>query len=380
MPVRIDESALAAFSRKYDDGANFDGSESIRDALDDIAEATGTIYYMCSNWCVTFKRLDITGEPVLHIDKSKYFSLTAKAAHTLQSVTHTTELGDSVTASTGVEGARQYLRDNAFLEIRDDIGDITNEILSYVSGLTITPIECKWRGNFLLECGDKISLTTKDNQTIECFIIDDTFTYNGGLVANTRWHYEENESETSTNSSNLGTALKQTFARVDKVNKKISLVAADTTANAEAISSLQLSTDEIIASVSEVKTNVDASIEGVNEDIGTLRKEVEAKVTSEEMTIAIRQELSDGVSSVRTETGYTFNADGLHISKEGEEMENTLDNTGMYVKRDGEEILAANNDGVEALNVVVKTWLIVGNNSRFENYGTDRTGCFWIGG
>ncbi len=380
MPVNIDESAKEAFSRVYTTAANFDGSENLREALDDIAEATGTIYYMCRNWCVTFKRLDITGEPVLHIDKSKYFTLTAKTSHTLQNITHTTELSDSVTASTGKEGASQFLRDNAFIELRDDVGDILNELLYNTAGLTITPIECKWRGNFLLECGDKISLTTKDDEIIECFIVDDTFTYNGGLTANTRWYFEDNESETSKNSSNLGDALKQTFARVDKVNRQVELVASEVGDNSEAISTLQVNTNGIMASVAGVEKNVNSTIEGVNDDIETLRKEVEAKISSDEVSIAIRTELSNGVESVKTETGYTFDKDGLHIAKDGEEMQNTLDNTGMYVKRSGENILIANNDGVEALNVIVKTWLIVGENSRFENYGSDRTGCFWIGG
>jgi hypothetical protein len=370
-----------AFARVYENGANFEGTESIREALDDIAEATGTIYYInTEDLSIIFKRLDRDGGPVLHIDKSKYFTLTAKAAHTLQSVTHTTELGDSVTASAATTGDRQYLRDNAFLELRDDVGDIVDEILDYVSGLTITPIECKWRGNFLLECGDKISVDTKDDTAVACFVVDDSFTYNGGLVANIRWRYEENETETDTNPTNLGDALKQTFARVDKANKKIDLVVSETASNSEAISSLQLSTDGIMASVSGIESNVNASIDGVNEDIGTLRKEVEAKATNEAVTIAIRTELANGVSSVKTETGYTFDDAGLHIAKEGEEMQNTLDNTGMYVKRGSEDILSANNNGVEALNVVVKTWLIVGDNSRFENYEGNRTGCFWIGG
>ena len=92
--------------------------------------------------------------------------------------------------------------------------------------------------------------------------------------------------------------------------------------------------------------------------------------------------------SVTTSTGYTFNADGLTIRKSDEEMENHLDNTGMHVRRytgdDPENILIADKDGVNALNITVRKYLIIGSNSRFEDYsnGTDsnRTGCFYIGG
>ena len=89
------------------------------------------------------------------------------------------------------------------------------------------------------------------------------------------------------------------------------------------------------------------------------------------------------VDQVTTRTGYTFNADGLTIYKSGEEIKNLLDNTGMYVTRSGTEILTANNEGVSAINLTARQYLIVGANSRLEDYsnGTDsnRTACFYIG-
>ena len=64
-------------------------------------------------------------------------------------------------------------------------------------------------------------------------------------------------------------------------------------------------------------------------------------------------------------------------------MKNLLDNTGMYVTRSDEEVLTANNEGVTAINLSAKQYLIIGNNSRFEDYSngvdTKRTACFYIG-
>ena len=89
------------------------------------------------------------------------------------------------------------------------------------------------------------------------------------------------------------------------------------------------------------------------------------------------------VDQVTTRTGYTFNADGLTIYKSGEEIKNLLDNTGMYVTRSGTEILTANNEGVSAINLTARQYLIVGANSRLEDYsngtGSNRTACFYIG-
>lgn len=47
-----------------------------------------------------------------------------------------------------------------------------------------------------------------------------------------------------------------------------------------------------------------------------------------------------------------------------------------------EKMLTANKDGVDAVNLRAKTYLIIGKDkgrSRFEDYETNRTGCFWIG-
>lgn len=92
--------------------------------------------------------------------------------------------------------------------------------------------------------------------------------------------------------------------------------------------------------------------------------------------------VSDGASKVRTAAkGYTFNDQGLTICDPGDEIENRLDHTGMYVKRAGEIMLRANNKGVVATDVTVRNYLTVGN-ARFEDYhnGTDsgRTACFFM--
>ena len=93
--------------------------------------------------------------------------------------------------------------------------------------------------------------------------------------------------------------------------------------------------------------------------------------------------MDNGVDRVETKTGYTLDKDGLLIAKSNEEMSNLLDNTGMYVQRGGDDILVANNKGVNAVNLHAKTYLIIGEDdgrSRFEDYGSNRTGCYWIGG
>lgn len=151
-------------------------------------------------------------------------------------------------------------------------------------------------------------------------------------------------------------------------------------ANTESIASLQINADSISATVKEIQTNTEEALETVGSDIATLTKQVQASMTSEDVSILIQQEMSNGVDSVTTETGYKFDKDGLTISKTGHEMSTKVDEDGMTIYKNGSEVmLDVSNQGVEAKNINVSTYLIVGNNSRFENFGSNRTGCFFIG-
>ena len=58
----------------------------------------------------------------------------------------------------------------------------------------------------------------------------------------------------------------------------------------------------------------------------------------------------------------------------------TITENGMTVSKDDTDLLTANDKGVMAKDLNASTYLIIGGRSRFENYKTDRTGCFWIGG
>ena len=541
IPIKLDGLTDQEFNVEYPNGANFDGTESIRDALNDVAEATGTIYFVNNNWELVFKKIDIAGDPVLAIDKSKYFTLSAKTKYTLTGITSATELGDNVTVGT-TAGAHQYLRDNAFLELRDDIATLLNNIFSKVNGLSMYQFDLAFRGNFLLECGDKISITTKDNDVINCYILNDTITYNGGLNGKISWAYNAGQGETASNPANIGEAIKQTYARVDKQQKQITLLASDVSSQTEAIkktvkqvdveyylststtsatggewsttapewqsgkymwsrqkvtytdgtsitrnatciagaqgaegtngrgitsvtteyyvstsqtelvggewseaqpqweegkyiwtrskivynnptgteyttavcdaawaqinaitgqqkiittdiSQLKVEKNNISASVAtivEKQSDIDSTIVDMQQGIGeqnasnaaqfeTLTNRVDATMTSEQVQLAISTEVAKGASKVTTSTGFTFDDNGLTINKSDSEMSTNIDEDGMSIFRNSEEVLTADNTGVNATNLHATTYLIIGTNSRFEDYGSNRTGCFWIG-
>lgn len=374
-------STETCFEKVYAGGANFEGTESLRDALNDIAEATQTIYYVDANNKLVFKRLGKDAAADLSITKAKYTTLDSSNSRRLATIFHVTELGNNISASTTQTGSTQYVRDNAFWTMLEDdeVATLVEDAVDAVGGLTINQFECSWRGNFLLEIGDKIALTTKDDSTVMSFVLDDTIEYNGAFSEETSFKYDDDEAETADNPSSLGDVLKQTYAKVDKAEKQIELVAGDVEENSSKISSIALDTDSIIASVEEINKNTNNRLDATDESIVSLTERLNATVSSDALDIRIQEVLNNGVTNITTERGFTFNDDGLTVSHSDSDMTTLVTEDGMTVSKGSQVMLTANNQGVNAANLHANTYLIVGEYSRFEDYGNGRTGCFWVG-
>jgi hypothetical protein len=570
------------FILSYPNGANFDGTETLREALDDVAEVTQTIYFLDANNKLCFKQLDKSGNAVISIDKSKYMTLKSGVGHRLQTICMCTELGDNVSESTTLVGSTQYVRDNAFWELRDDIAALVHNAITTIGDISIDVFDCTWRGNPALEVGDKIALTTKDNKALTAYLLNDTIKYDGSLQEKTQWKYDANSTETESNPTSLGDAIKQTYARVDKQEKQITLLASEMNSQTQAIkktvkqvdveyylststtsatggswsttapawqegkymwsrqkvtytdgtsitrnatciagakgadgkngkdgqdgapgadgapgkdgtpgkdgingkdgtngvdgkngtngrgitsvtteyyistsqtelaggswsasqpaweegkyiwtrskivynnptgteyttavcdaawaeinaitgqqktnttdiSQLKVEKNNISASVAtivEKQSDIDSTIVDMQKGLGeqnqsnaaqfeSLTNKVNATMTSEQVQLAISTEVAKGANKVTTSTGFKFDDSGLTISKTNSEMSTTIDEDGMSIYKGSEEVLTADNTGVDAKNLHATTYLIIGTNSRFEDYGS-RTGCFWI--
>ena len=122
------------------------------------------------------------------------------------------------------------------------------------------------------------------------------------------------------------------------------------------------------------------TVDGLNATVSAQLSQEQQRLTKLEQTAEnLSLQIRNSAGRVVTETGYTFNDDGLKIARSGTEMENRLDHSGMYVCRAGETILQANNRGVVASDVRVNNYLHVGMHARFEDRA-GRTACFYIEG
>ena len=490
----------------YEKGGNFEGTEGLSEALDQIAEVTQTIYFLNHEDKLIFKRLDRDGLPALTISKNDYYDLETGEIRRLSTIVDTNELGNSTSVG-NVTGVIQYVRDNPFWELRDDIQVLLTNAYAAIGGISAAPFHCTWDGNFLLEIGDKIALSAEDNSTITSFILNDTIYYDSTLEETTQFIHT-GEEETASNPVSLGERLKQTYAKVDKQNKQIELVASEAaenknniaslsitvdgidlsvkelntktetietnlstlntdlttlsgtvatnttgigelkvttesinasvsslettttnlatkdgeleesiTTNATAIGELQVSTESISASVGELQTTTDnltgevttnkeniaalqittdgistsvssleestnSKLDGLNKGFESLTQEVSTKVTANDIEVAITEERQKGAEKVTTSTGFTFDSEGLTITKSDSAISTNIDEDGLSVYKYNEEVLTADNTGVKAQNLHATTYLIIGNNTYFADFtegSTPRAGCFWTG-
>lgn len=109
-----------------------------------------------------------------------------------------------------------------------------------------------------------------------------------------------------------------------------------------------------------------------------------SQLTQDAQSLQLRLQTveENGTHRVTTQTGYTFDSQGLHIARSGHAVANRVDHTGMYVTRNGLPVLQANDQGVVAYDVTVGNYLVVGSYARFEDFmdlgDTRRTGCFFL--
>lgn len=386
LALTISSSLSSAFDLSYDEGANVSGTEDLRSVLNWIAEATQTIYYTNNLNNLVFKRLDKDGEAIEHITRNDYYELNTKTQRALYTICNTTELGDNVEAFIVGEGAIQYIRNNPFLELRTDLGTILDNAIATMGGLTITQFDCSWVGNYLLEIGDKLALTTEDGGIVYSYLLSDAVTYAGTLNEKTEWEYTDEEPETYANPTNIGDRINQTFAKVDKVNKQITLQASEIAENSQSIGQLRVTTNEVSASVSNVEKKileVDGHIEDSADQIGnridTLAQDVSLKLDKNGVEITVENMLSEGVDKVVTASKkYTFDDTGLNVSSADSEISTRVTEDGMRIYKHSREVLTVDNTGVKAADLHAVSYLLIGENSRLEDRGR-RTACFWIG-
>lgn len=330
------------------DEEKYDKSDTFRDALDDIAEVAGgmigfvgdalTVIYPTSSG-------EVIGEENLKSLKigKKFGPINSVVlARTPQEDNIYRQDADSINKN-GMTEIR--IENNQLIDSHRE--DFMDGICNALFGLSFELYELESFGIGYLNFGDIFSIKTADSVEHRALMLCDDFQITQGVKEECKLVAPEATATDYSAASETDKTLRKTILKVDKQDGKIT--------------ALVEKTDKMESGLAEVT------------------KKAELMIDSDSVDIKISEAIN-GIDSVETSTGYTFDKDGLNIHKDGEEMHNTLNNKGMYVKRNGTDVLVADNEGVNAINLTARQYLIVGNNARFEDYSYGRTACFYIGG
>lgn len=330
------------------DEEKYDASDTFRDVLDEIAEVAGGMIGFVDDELQVIYPTD-TGE-VIDEENLKSLKIGKKYGPVNSVVLSRTPQEDNLffkdAESIAAHGLTEIrIENNQIIDSHRE--DFMAGICEALFGLSFELYELESFGIGYLAFGDIFALKTADGVEHMALMLCDDLQITQGVSETSKLEEPEASNTDYTAASETDKTLKRTILRVDKQDNKITALASRT--------------DALESGLSDVT------------------KKAEMIITPEAVDIKISTAIS-GIDSVETSTGYTFNENGLNIHKDGEEMANTLDNTGMYVRRSGTDVLIANNEGVNAINLTARQYLIVGSNARFEDYPGNRTACFYIGG
>lgn len=244
-------------------------------------------------------------------------------------------------------------------ESADELTPVAQAIYERLSALSYTPCKVSVQANTLLKAGDIVSITDKNGRNITACIMAKVNNGQKDTLECTGSH--SRDSSTATNNVTLK-ALNGSVLNLKKSVDGLRIENSDTSGKV---------------------TSLELTVEGLQTQVSNNSGEISTiKQTASEIELKVQKVMDDGVDKLTTEFGLTIDGSCVDIHRSGEEMHNSLDETGMYVRRGDEIMLQANNEGVIATDVKVRNYLIVGDHARFENYsdGSDsrRTACFWI--
>lgn len=236
---------------------------------------------------------------------------------------------------------------------------IAQDLYAKVKDISYTPAECKLFPTCAVNAGDIIKINTVQTGELTVYVMSvytDSF---GTQVSSTGdQNYSDKaavSSEKYQNPQGRYYLLKKSIDGLKATAKDLQGNISNLEQTAEQISASVAAQDEVISQLTIKAGSIEASVQGI---------------------------IDNGVDKVTTKFGLTIDESAVHIQRSGSEMENRLDETGMYVLRGDTVMLQANKDGVIGTDMTVRNYLIVGSHARFEDYtdddGNAGTACFYV--
>lgn len=267
-------------------GNNFDDSATFRDVLKQLSQASGTFAYIdrlnrlhvdnlnkpgqTGGTILQFPlqgtlQLDDTSESNINeeltpsyymkdFNSSRLYGPVNRVQLTLSNIEDATYIEDSESIrQNGIQTIT--INDNYFLGTIEAREYAINNLWTALSGLTYIPFSSTYLGFPYLEMGDLIEIEQLDGTTIESYVLNYTFTYNGGYMGKLETPtISRTQEEYPTNS--IDSKVMKIGVNVDRANAEIEAVVEDVS-GVKADLSLKVDKDDNDQIISMINASAD---------------------------------------------------------------------------------------------------------------------------
>lgn len=275
-------------------------------------------------------------------------------------------------------GNRYVIEDNFLLygKTESELSEIANAFLLAVENVQYKPFKGTVQGNPCVEVGDAVAFYT-NTETFESYVLERRL--NG--IQSLKDEFEtKGIKEYTENVNSMSSDIKQLKGKSNVLERSIDET-RETIADVEEglKSEITKNVNEITQTITKTNETLKDETDALKSSQSTLSQTVnDFKIEFEEKTSKV-DENGKEIEELK-KTSYKFDTEDLTIEKSGSSLSTKINENGMRVLENGDEVLVANNEGVDAKNLHATTYLIIGNNARFEDYQGDMTACFYIGG
>ena len=262
--------------------------------------------------------------------------------------------------------------------------------------VTYTPCKVQIPASVDIQAGHTVEITDRNGKSLTAYVMTKIQSGQRDTLECTGSHRRDS---TSAVNNERYSAISRQMLEIKKEVEGLSVTASrldtqmqqkdeEISGSQTALHSLQSAVSELYVNADSVKVSVsdlEQIVNSTTEEVQTTKEQMASlAMQSGQLEVKIEKLANDGTQKVSNTTG-TFNENGLEIDSTNSATKTRITPDGMTVRKktygsEEEEVLSATSKGVDATNLHANTYLIVGGRSRFENYGSNRTGCFWIGG
>lgn len=280
------------------------------------------------------------------------------------------------------EGVTYSVTGNYLLTTTDPaaLETVAGNIFNAIRNDTYTPGTVTMAHDPDINVGDIVTVRDRNGKTASLYVM--TKTINGQLDTLECTGSPSRDSSTVVHEE----SFKAVNSKIFELRKDITGLSARAAETDTRIEDNRSYTDQKITEVTITAEGLASTVEDIRETVAGVETRMSGiEQTAESISLRVGSIEDNGVGKVATGFGLTVKESAVVIARDGAELENRLDETGMYVvRKDGTVVMQAAADGVITQNLNVRGYLDIFGMTRkqawTDEFGRPCVATLWTGG